>query len=283
VKDLIGRLLTHRFIDSPIFVVGANRSGTSILLRALSAHPLVWWGIGEAPLMTMVAAIPDTIDFSDFSSYYVENLRVPRSVLYSNLRRLCFEYAVGQNYGLDRTVQGLKKGDFSIRKKRYWCAKIFPEEGHCRGLRQLFKNARFLYIVRNGIEVVHSRTKFAGFKNLDFEAQCRAWATSFEFFDHLADADDAIRLRHEDLVADAEGFMRQVFSFLPLPYDRRPVNLVKSTLVIPLDQPSASGVDARQMLESRRPAYEGWTVEQRATFKAIAGHAMAHAGYEIPF
>lgn len=233
--------------------------------------------------MAMMAAIPDAIEFSEFRDYYVENLRLPKTYLYSGLRRLGFEYAVGSNYGWDRIVQGLRKGDFSIRKKSYWCAKLFPEQGHCRGLRQLFRSPRFVYIIRNGIEVVHSRTKFAGFRDLDFETQCHAWASSFQFFDHLASAEDAIRVRHEDLVADAERFVRRILDFLELSFDSRPVDLVKSTLVIPLDQPSASGVDARQILEARRPAYEDWTAEQRATFKAVAGEAMAHAGYEIPF
>lgn len=283
MKAQIGQLLTHQLIDSPIFVVGANRSGTSVLLRALSAHPHVWGTTGEAPLMTMLAAIPDRIEFSQFSDYYVENLRVPKDYLYSSLRRLCFEYAVGPCYGWDRIVQELKKGDFPVRKKRRWCAKLFPEEEHCRGLRQLFRGSRFVYIIRNGVEVVHSRTRFRGFRNLDFEAQCHAWASSFQHFDHLASAEDAITVRHEHLVSDAEGFLRQVFAFLGLEFDSRPVNLVKSTLVIPLDQPDSSGVDAKQILEARRPPSESWTPEQRAAFKDIAGDAMSRAGYEIPF
>ena len=90
-------------------------------------------------------------------------------------------------------------------------------------------------------------------------------------------------VRHEHLVSDAEDFLRQVFAFLGLEFDSGPANLVKSTLVIPLDQPDSSGVDAKEILRARRPPYESWTPEQRAAFKNIAGDSMSRAGYEIPF
>lgn len=283
MKDLIGKRMARHIIDSPIFVVGANRSGTSVLLQALGTHPRVRATTGEAPLMATMATIVDCIEHSEFRDYYVDNLRTPREYLYAHLRKLCFEYVVGPHYGLDGMIQRARRRDISFLKERNWCAKIFPEEEASRGLRGLFGGAKFLYIVRNGIEVVHSRTKFAGFKALDFEAQCRAWASSFRSFDHLARTPDALQVRHEELVADSEGLMRRVLAFLELGYDPRPATLVRSTLLIPLDQPTAAGVDAKAILESRQPAFESWTPEQRAIFKATAGEAMAHAGYEIPF
>jgi hypothetical protein len=283
MKEVIGGLVTRGFIDSPVFVVGANRSGTSVLLRALGAHPDILGSIGEAPLMVNVAAIADLVEFSEFRDYYAENMRLPKDYLYSHLRRLCFEYAIGRDFGWDRIAPSLKHLDRSILQKRYWCAKIFPVKEESRGLRQLFQGARFVYIVRNGIEVVHSRTKFPGFRDLDFETQCREWVSQTRAFDHLTTAEDVIQIRHENLVADAEDLLQKVFSFLGLEQDSAPVNLVRSTLVIPLDQPDSAGVDAKQVLRARRPPHETWTPEQRATFKAIAGEAMTCAGYKMPF
>ncbi|HNS49561.1 MAG TPA: sulfotransferase [Anaerolineae bacterium] len=283
MKALVGQLATRRFIDSPVFVVGTNRSGTSILLRALGAHPLVWGSSGEAPLMAMLAEVPDRLEHSQFAGYYAENLQMSKGYLYASLRRLCFEYALGANYGWERAEKGFRSGDFSVLKKRYWSAKIFPEESHCRGLRLLFPGLKFVYITRNGIEVVHSRTKFAGFRDLDFEEHCRVWASSFRLFGHLASAQDAILVRHEHLVADAGAVLHEVFDFLGIGADTRPVTLVRTTLAIPLDEHDSVGVDARQILQTRRPPYEGWTPQQRSTFKDIAGDAMIRAGYEIPF
>jgi hypothetical protein len=239
---------------------------------------------GEAPLIRLFAAFGEALEFSDLKDYYSKSLNVPEGYLYKELRRLCFEYVMGPHYGLgNTTLRSLIRRDTSILHKRRWCAKTFPRVNEYGGLLLLYPGARFVYIVRNGINVVHSRTKYRGFRDLDFETQCRTWAMAIEDFRFLASAEAAIQVRHEQLVTEPNGFFQEVFDFVGIGYHEKPVSFVQNNMVIPLDEPSRAGVDVKEVFESRRPPYEDWTAEQRSIFRSVAGDAMRETGYEIPF
>jgi Sulfotransferase family len=283
IRARIGEWLTRRLILKPIFVVGIGRSGTSVLLQAIAAHPQVVPAEGEAPLVRSFGALVNQIEFSDERGYYERTLFLPKQELYRGLRRLCFETVVGPDYGWSRTVRGPRRRDVPILHQTHWCAKVGVETGEYRGLRHLYPGARLVYIVRNGIEVVHSRTQFPGFKHLSFESHCRTWALSCESYSYLSEAANAIQVRHEQLVADPEQVLHRVFELAELPPHSAPVHLVRSTLMIPLDEPTRRRVDVRAVFEQRRPAWEAWSDEQRETFRAIAGSGMRRLGYEIPF
>jgi hypothetical protein len=274
---LIGRLLL-----SPVFVVGTGRSGTSVLLRGLSLHPEILPALGEAPFLRDVGELVNTLEFSVASDYYMKNLNVSKRYLRRHLRRLCFEYVHGPYYGLGGE-EGAWRGGRKLAGARRWCAKTFPEESGYRGLRQLYPNSKFVYIIRNGIEVVHSRTRFEGFRHLDFDAQCRAWADSIGYFGYLNDAEAAISVHHENLVGDPESLFRAIFDFIGVGFDEAPVQFVSKNLMHPLDEATKTNVEVQQAFEMRQPVYRDWTLEQRAIFKEIAGDAMRVAGYEIPF
>lgn len=284
MRDRIGELVTRRCILHPVFVVGAGRSGTSILLKALGLHPLILPTWGEASLIGLFAAFGEALEFSDSKDYHAKNLNVPKDYLYQHLRRLCFEYVMGPHYGLgDTTVRALIRDSISIRQKRHWCAKTFPQVSEYGGLLQLYPGVKFIYIIRNGINVVHSRTEYHGFRHLDFETQCQAWAEAIDIFHFLVTAEAALEVRHERLVADPEGFFHDVFGFVGVDYHEEPVSFVRNNMVVQMDGRSKAGVEVRQVFESRKPPYESWTPEQRAAFKDVAGDAMRKVGYEIPF
>lgn len=283
MKSQIGKFLTRNLIDNPILIAGIGRSGTSVLLRALGKHPQVFPGYGEAPLMRTFGELVERIEFSDAREYYTETLFAPKEYLFDHLKRLCFEYVAGANYGYDRVTGSLKKRDFSVLKMQHWCAKVLPTQEEYKGLHGLFPGLRTLHISRNGLDVVHSRTRFHGFRDLSFEQHCCTWVESVEGYRYLAETETSLEVRHEDLVADPPQFFHKVLAFLDLPYHEGPAEFVKSNLMIPLDQPSEDGVDVKQILEQREPPHAHWTAEQRETFRRIAGSAMDELGYEIPF
>lgn len=45
------RTLNWRYYHRPVFVIGTGRSGTTVLLEALGAHPNLLAAWGEAPLI----------------------------------------------------------------------------------------------------------------------------------------------------------------------------------------------------------------------------------------
>jgi hypothetical protein len=254
------------------------------MLRSIGLHPHVLPAEGEAPLIRRFGTLVHSIEHSEERDYDIPSMNVSRRYLYSHLRRLCFEYVMGPHYGFAKLkAEARFRRDIHVLGKHRWCAKTFPTLQEYQGLLQLFPGIKLVYIIRNGLDVVHSRTKFHGFRHLDFSSHCQTWAESIRAFRYLVDLEHAMQVRHEELVTDPASLFTKVFDFLGLPYHERPVSFVTSNQVIPLDQPTQAGVDVRAVFEARKPPYEAWTDEHRATFKAIAGEAMSESGYQIPF
>jgi hypothetical protein len=283
MKDFVGRLLTRSFFYNPIFIVGASRSGTSVLLQALGQHPAILSMPGEAPFITSIGGAVHLFEFSETKEYYRHTLRYSLDYLYKSLRRLCFEYAAGRNYGLKLMLKGLLSGDVSYLRKKHWCAKTFPDHKVAQAMMKLYPNVRFIHVLRNGCEVVESRTKFSGFREKEFEAQCQAWTQSVTKFSYLRTLGSAFEVRHEQLVLQTDELLENLLQFLNIPYNRRPANYVKRTIVHPLDRHTQHLVDVKRLFEQREPGWKSWTFPQRDLFKRVCAQKMNELGYQIPF
>jgi hypothetical protein len=278
-----GRVLTWRCVERPVFVVGTGRSGTSILLQALGKHPAILALAGEAPLLTSYGGIAYLFEGGADRDYYAASLKIPRERLYGLLRRQAFETSAGRDWGLRRVLTDSAECRCLPWTRRYWAAKTFPSVRVAEGLRAIYPEARFVYIVRNGLEVVQSMTRFGGFRAREFERHCQTWADDIERYRYLRDCDYATVIRHEDLVRSPQTVFERLWVFLGLEDDVRPVSFVSTRLVHPLDMPTQTTSSVRRALEERAPAHAEWTSDQRDGFKRICGDAMREAGYEVPF
>lgn len=283
IPDAFGRLISANMFHFPIFVVGAGRSGTSVLLQALGHHPQIYAAPGEAPLLNTLGVFPYMLDIDENYQYRRDSLKLTRSYLYSRLRQLCFEIAIGPHYGLKRLTLGLLRKATSPIGRRFWAAKCFPSQSQAQGLRTLYPAARFVYIVRNGCEVIHSRTKFSGFARQSFRKHCESWAASVSVFRYLNSFPAAAVVRHELLVTDPEQFFESLFGKLSLPVDSGPADFALNTIVHPLDQQTVCNASAGKQLKNREPAYATWSAEQKATFSEICARGMEELGFEMPF
>jgi hypothetical protein len=188
------------------------------------------------------------------------------------LRRLCYESAVGPHYDTDYDLG-----------KNYWCAKTFPNAEEVQGLIELFPNVKFLYILRNGYDVVHSHTRFPGFRGQEFRVYCAAWSKSVRNYAYISDCTAAMQVRHEDLINKPKHVFHAIFKFIDIDYSENSFDFARNVLLHPLDQPTQTGIDVKRVFECRQPGYITWTDEQRRTFKEICGEAMKKCGYTIPF
>ncbi len=147
----------------------------------------------------------------------------------------------------------------------------------------LYPEAQFVYILRNGCDVVQSRTKFKSFAQRDFEEHCREWAESVGQYRYILEVENGVRLYQEDLISTPETVYEKVFDLIGLPKHDAPSHFVRNTLIHPLDETTKRGVDVKEVLAARPPAYADWNAEQRRIFKDICSDAMQEAGYDMPF
>lgn len=284
MRESLARLLSHRFVQRPIFQVGASRSGTIVLYKALGTHPAILSMPGENPLVDPLAGLAASFEFGDEAWYFRESVRLDQPRLYARLRQLIFETTGGANMGLKALAKALLSDPLAFPSKRYWCVKCFPLEASARALSVLYPESRFVYIVRNGIDVVQSRTKFPVFSGQPFEQHCEFWVQAAHKFDYLRQWDRCIEVRQEQLLGEPEAVFARVCGHLGIDDHPAPPRYVRTTLVHSRGDVSTQvGVDVRRSLTERAPSHEGWTADQRETFKRICGGAMGALGYQVPF
>ena len=284
--DSLGRFASKRFINNPIFIVGGSRSGTIVLLKAMGRHAQVLSTPSEDPFITDVGGMVHSLEFCSEveKQYYLETLRIPKAYIYERLRRLALESALGSHYGLKQLIKLAVKNKVNPLGKRYWCTKTFPGKNVAHGLERLYPEARFIWILRNGVNVVHSRCLFPAFRDLPFAEHCHHWAGTIERFSYLLEMPGAVVVHQEELVDDPDMVFRRIFEKIRIDYDSKPTEYALTHHVHPLgDESTTRGVDIKKTLSERPPAYQGWTQEQKATFKDICGEAMQMVGYEVEF
>lgn len=284
--DSIGKLASRRFFDNPVFLVGGSRSGTIALLKAIGRHPRILASPSENPFVTDVGRLAHDLAFASDRDrhYYDRSVRLSHDQILDQLRRLVFESSFGPHKGLKHLMTQFIKERVNVFGKHHWCTKTFPGEATAKGLGALYPNTHFVWIMRNGINVVHSRTKFPEFKELPFTEHCEHWNSSIQRFAYLANSPSATVVHQEDLTEDPEAVFRRVFAGIGVPYHPASADFARHTHVHPLaDLGTASGVNVKEVLSQRQPPHVAWTDEQRATFKDMCGDSMRLAGYALPF
>lgn len=281
----LSKLLSRKYSMNPIFVVGSYRSGTSILLQALGKHPYIMSAKGEAPLISFSGEYISAFESSDpvQNKYLNVSNKISKDYIYDYHRRLNFEISFGNNYGIRQNLKSLINNKYKFLNKKFWSAKVFPDQNSYRGLEFLYPNVKFVYIVRNGIDVVESRRHFAGFKHESFESHCLNWVRDCQKFRYLESSHNAVHVYYEQLLENSELFFDNIFDSLSISKSIEPSQYSRENLIHPLDQGDKRGVDAINILKSRAQPYEGWSDEEKSTFLNICTDEMKYHGYTIPF
>ena len=225
-------------MKSPIFLFGSGRCGSTLVQRALNAHPeVVMYGEHEgflAPLANSYHRLTHTPDIDRF--VFGENAISPE-VLHGEISDLqadiCWvnsftRESVHQEYR--RFLLSLLAGDIDTDKVHWGFKEIRYLEGHrvIWLLRELFPNSRFVFLFRNPAETIASG--FTAWENpdelmADEESFKKAvwqrfmrWASKYRYLlEHEAELGDHLYLlRYEDLIADPEQHMGAMFNMLGL-------------------------------------------------------------------
>lgn len=262
-----------------VLVSGQARSGTTILTKAIAAHPQVLSNGKENNWLRDLAGFAQET-FGNESR--VKQLAVSQSQFLDNFRGAAYqslfpelaEYSAENTNPLENikalsTFSSLREDTFDM-------------------VPQLLPNVFLVNIVRNGIEVVSSRMSHQHIgKGRDFRTHCIAWAHGLHVV-KWAESNDAIAdrfflVRHHDLLV-AET-CRDVFGKLQqrLGLDDSDAchDFVQQNFVS-RNKGSASPQSAEGNRE-RQLAWQQWDQQQRDQFEEVCGAAMEHLGYPIPW
>ena len=269
--------MQDRMSDLPLILVsGQARSGTTILTRAIGAHPQVLSNNRENVwLRDIIEVVGNTLgDQSRVRQMSVEPeefLAEFRETAY----RMLFPDSLCEQSADD--VKALSTFT-SLREEMFDSLPVF------------LPNFRLVNIVRNGLEVVASRLKHAHISKAgDFQTHCVAWAHSIDivrwFEEHSEFKDRFFLVRHEQLLNPDSR--RDVFGRIQhrLGLDRSDAceNFVAENFV---SRNASDGNQSPQTFEgvvARKHAWQTWSAEEREEFEKLCGDSMCELNYQIPW
>jgi len=199
--------------QSPIFVIGAARSGTTWVYDIIKTHPLVA-GIYESWLFT-----PQNGIGSIFSE---ANWPAKRSGLGNFISR---ERAL--NYSREFVVQIMSN---AIQPEHHYLVEKSPNHIYAIPLiHEVFPDARFVCVLRDGRDVVVSvraaaKTWMKAWRDSfghSVQTSALAWKTAIRKARHAAESlgDHYMEIRYEEIHRDPIASYQKIFDFCIIPYD----------------------------------------------------------------
>ncbi len=197
-----GRAVAHAPVEGaapPIFIIGSPRSGTTLLRLILDSHPRI--SCGE-----------ETHFLRDLEAITGRN------------------WALVATYGLDREwwLERIRNlyGDFQAEVlarsgKARWAEKDPTYTLHLEFIEELFPDALYVHLLRDGHDVVASFRDRWGYKSAARAARTE-WAryvTAARALGTRLSSERFLELRYEDLVTDPETQGRCLFGFLNEEWD----------------------------------------------------------------
>ena len=271
----------------PIFVVGAQRSGTTMLRLMLNKHPHVCVPHESGFVVTMArrAASFGDLSLRENRARLIDAIAADKFVVAGKLIADRGALVDGPATTYAELVDAIFSAYAAARGKRRWGDKT-PDYGQDVGLLwSLFPGCQVIHLVRDGRDVALSLRKLRwGSRNMVRLAQSWTWKTMIPHkVGEALGPRHFIEVRYEDLVRDPEGTLRRLCAFLGEPFDAAMLSYAEDAAKeVPAEslvwhRTSVSAPDASRALEWK----SRMSVTDRAIFEEHAREALETFGYEL--
>lgn len=287
-KRFFSLLLNKRlksYLDSPVIIVGCNRSGTTALYKSLNAHPNIHMLNPDSPMLHQIGYAAYEYATGPKKEYYRNSIPANPEGIRQRLRDAALESTLGPNFNLAYNPFSIGRNNFFMKAGRSlqrWGTKAFPDQKEASGIEWLFPNTKVIYIYRNGIDVVNSMNSHPSYQENAFEDFCREWNNAAIRYKHYLSSTRYMSVKFDDFLDDPEKTLRLLLEYISLPYDKKTVEFASSNHIHPLGGATVSG-NPREILKSRPSAWENWDTDMKNSFSEICGESMSLYGYEMPF
>ena len=269
-------------LSSPVFIVGMNGSGTTMLLDSLGHHPDLYSFPKETRLIpSLVAKYGNADDLHHDAAF--------RALWQSVLSLPAFEQVNGnQKMSLPADWMNCSRNvasvldhvfrHFAAREgKMRWCEKTPQHAQHIELLGQLFPGARFIHVVRDGRDCAASFNRrwlrspvltMYRWKKLLTESRRQA---------KLLQPGRYMEVKYESLTSEPESRLRQICAFLDLPFDSAVLQSSKPYFRAPVDADPADTFTELRINSGNWQRYFSPSMQQR--MEEIGGLTLHKFGY----
>lgn len=275
--------------SAPFFIVGASRSGTTMLRLLLNAHsrlfvprelkyfPRVGLAPGDADWRRPAA---DRAEMERFVARYFEVRKTlfedvdPQSLVDSILSSTTLDYRVPYVAAMNALTRHHDK----VR----WGEKTPANLFYCDILADMFPDARFVYIVRDPRAVVNSMNGIRYYSD-DTALNARNWFQSatdgYELLVSSVPDSQRTVVRYQDLVSDPANTLRGLMAFLGEAYEPSMLSFYEDSKKHMPDQIRSPLVTAPVSKENAEKWRDQLDATQVAIIEDICGNAMDRFGF----
>lgn len=257
-----------------LFQAAVGRSGSTILRRSIGMHPEIYYNGAENNLIQDIAGVGH---LNCTRKSRIDSMRVSQQVYDQSFRRL---------------VCDLVWPDEQLRNRKVHFAAINPGANELDYLCQIFPNAKFLCLVRNGLEVVCSRMKHQSFAGNEFRSQCQTWNRCIEMINWGGSNPDRFFLFRHEWTYDSqmvEKKLNELFQWTGIPGSPAAVANITNvidclpTTQVPREYSKMDDSEKRTYFQEKADRCHDWSSAQRQQFTELCKPLMDHLGYAIPF
>lgn len=270
---------------APFFVVGSDRSGTTLLRLYLDAHPLLavpsesWFLIdlfeayGAAGALD-AARLAEAVDMVAAHPRFVDGWRV-------DLDALRAELAARTPVAMSEFIDALFRAETGISGEGRWGDKTPEYSLHLAELHRCFPRAQFVHIVRDGRDVYLSLAakRWSDRGSTPYELG-RYWAgvvTRVAAAGARLGRDAYLEIRYEDLVLDTRATLEKVMAFLGVPFDDAVLAAHQGAGGIITPQEREAGVHDKLFRPPQPDDVQRWRAATRSPRLWLAAGTMAAA------
>ena len=277
--------------NGPIFIVGAPRSGTTLLQYMLRSHPRISLPTGESHFF--VPLYRDAGNYGDLSKH--KNIRLVLEAMYrqsadfldTDLHGLTFdivkltdEFHAEKRFSMQSIIAGLFEKNAALEGKARWGDKTPYYVLHIPKLLEWFPNAQIIHLIRDGRDVALSlfaRRYDFGVYNTYFAA--KYWQQYVET-GHAYGAglpnSTYLEIRYEDILRDPRAVMLKICDFLGEEFSESLLNFKKAGQAgkTPLVQKPVQSSN----VEKWRKHLSKWHIR---VFESAAGDTLSRFGYPL--
>jgi len=280
--------------NGPIFVVGAPRSGTTLLQRMLRSHPRISSPTGESHFF--VPLLRDAAQYGDLSR--IENVRGLLEQMHArwaefldtDFHGVRFEassmadaiHARGANT-MPEVLDALFRVNAEGEGKARWLDKTPYYIHHIPTLLATYPDAQFVHIIRDGRDGVLSMLeRAADIRVFNIYSGARLWKHYVEAGRNAGKQltpQQYLELRYEDILGNPVPTVTRICEFLGEAFSEKVIDFQKSR-----DPRTKTPLLKQGLQEGNREKWRtSMTPRQIRTFESIAGDTLKDCGYELVY
>ena len=286
--------------ERPIFVLGCHRSGTTMLMLMIGAHPRIsvpevaWYYQRFRPYLYSYGNLNDEANFRTLADEMVNGLIPPYFGMDVNPATIVDEIMADAK---ERSFAGifdavLERHAREDGNKPRWAEKSPNNSFFVKEILEDFPNAQFVYITRDGrdncAETLHSRH---GLYNMVVTAErWKLFLEAVKPWREKLTVDQWLDIKYEDLARRPEAILGQVCDFIGEEYSPSMLDFHQSDVAQTRARvvKNPGGVSPAPLAEPVSDRFIGvykelLSVKDQRIFAAIAGDVQTENGYELDY